>query len=419
MHIPSHNNLQEILAVPEMVRLTIADEGSERKPTFLIRTDVLKSKYLLQLPSYKIVLLPLSNGWLAYGLEIEDDPEHPMLLWSIIEEYAEIEAFKKLATSPVCSLAIFNETGANVAFVTAKCDFGNEPIELLFKHINLHPDKDRLGPKEAVSALNKIRNSQPSKYQAWIHGIVTPDHEWKTIQASYITSQLSVTRLDLIDLDEGGQQEQLVEWLTDGINPSSVHRSPQVSISETKSRELTDVIATSELTYFLFESKSLSILGRSPLPSRKKLSKNLSKHLKKATDQLRGATRHIKSKKEVFNINGEIIDIPSSYGHAIIMVPNIDLISRDDDKSAKILEDFSAETNHLLHILDPAELLRIVQASLKLVEMKRFSKPVDAFDFLLMQRFGNAVDKDVSAIEIIHRFPGHEHKMGTGYLPEI
>lgn len=414
LHIPSEIDRDEILATPEMVRISMTSENGERYPIFIIRTNTLQSKYVLQQSRFKLTLLPLSNSWMAYGLEIEDDAENPMLLWSIVEREKEIEALKLLALSSRCSMAIFNEIGVNVAFVNALCEFGDEPIKELSKHIAIHPNSDKLGPQEAISAFNKIRTTKRTTLTPWVEGVISPQQEWKLILSTYVTSQLSAPTQSLADLDEGGQQEQLVEWMTDGVEPESIHRSPQVKISDAKTRELIDVIATSKHTYFLFESKSLTILGQNFLPERKKLAKNIAKHVKKATKQLRGAIRHVVAKKEIFDLDGAPIKIPDSHGHAIIMTPDISLTNEYDDPGANLLTEFVEETDHLLHILDPSELLRLIQGALRLVENGSFSAPADAFNVLLVRRFENAVENDTVAIEIVHRFAGDEDRMGGG-----
>lgn len=417
MHIPSKMDYEEILATPAMVRFAIGTDGDGRTPTILLRCTTLQAKYALQASSYKVVLLPVSNEWLAYGLEIEDDPENPMLLWSIVERDSEIEALKCLSRSPRCSIAIYAETGANIAFVQAECSFGSFSINELIAHIQLHPDDDRSGPEEVVGAFKAIRAREDGTLTSLIEGQLSPKAEWKLIGSMFITGSLSRTLIDLKDADEGRQQELLVEALADGVSPREACRSPQVEISKEKTRELVDVIATSEHTYFLFESKGLKVLADEKLPARNRLAKNTLKHLKKAVGQLRGAIRHIKAEKLVFNPKGEQIDLPKSPGHAIVVVPDTSLVRDSDDPGAELLTQFYQDTKHMLHIVDPTELVRIIQAANRAVEEGGFAKPVDAFHEWFARRFESAVKHDVAAIEIVHRFPSDDTRMGQGYVP--
>lgn len=417
MHIPSRIDYEEILVTPAMVRFTTSFDGDTRTPTILLRCTTLQAKCALQTSGYKVVLLPISNGWLAYGLEIEDDPENPMLLWSIVERDSEIEALRCLSKSSECAIAIFAETGANVAFVHAQCSFGNFAIKELLPHIQLHPDDDHTGPEEAVRAFDAIRLREDSELTSWVEGQLSPIEEWKLIGSTFITGSLSSPLIDLQDVDEGGQQELLVEVLADGVSPRETHRSPQVEISEEKTRELVDVIATSEHTYFLFESKSLTVFGDDKAPIRSKLAKNTLKHLKKAVRQLRGATRHVKAEKPIFSPKGEEIKIPKSPGHAIVVVPDTSLVRDSDDPGAELLMKFYEDTEHMLHIVDPTELVRIIQAANRAVEEGNFVNQVDAFDVFFARRFENAVKHDVASIEIVHRFPSDGTRMGKGYVP--
>lgn len=417
MHIPSRIDYEEILATPAMVRFTTAFDGETRTPTVLLRCTTLQAKYALQTSSYKVVMLPISNGWLAYGLEIEDDPENPMLLWSIVERDSEVEALRCLSRSSECAIAIFAETGANVAFVQAECSFDDFSIKEFIPHIQLHPDDDHTGPEEVVGAFEAIRAREDGALTSWVEGQLSPKEEWKLIGSTFITGSLSSPLVDLKDTDEGGQQELLVEVLTDGVSPREAFRSPQVEISQEKTRELVDVIATSEHTYFLFESKSLTVFGADKLPTRSKLAKNTLKHLEKAVGQLRGAIRQVKAEKPVFNPKGEQIDIPKRPGHAIVVVPDTSLVRDIDDPGAELLKKFYEDTEHMLHIVDPTELARIIQAANRAVEEGDFVNPADAFDVFLARRFENALKHDVAAIEIVHRFPGDNMRMGNGYVP--
>jgi len=319
--------------------------------------------------------------------------------------------------SPNCALAIFTETGANVAFVQAECVFKDLSIEELIPHIKLHPDDDREGPEEAVKAFDAIRASKETNLTSWIEGEVSPTENWKLIGSTFITGTLSSPLIDFSDNDEGGQQELLVEVLADGVSPVEAHRSPQVAISQKKSRELIDVIATSDHTYFLFESKSLTIFADEKLPTRDKLAKNTAKHLKKAVGQLRGAIRHLRDGKSISSMQGGTIKIPNSPGHAIVVISDISLLHDSDEHGADLLLEFLKETEHMLHIVDPTELTRIIQASNRAVMEGDLVNAVDAFDVFFQRRFENAIKHDIAAIKIVHQFPSDENRMGKGYVP--
>jgi hypothetical protein len=59
-------------------------------------------------------------------------------------------------------------------------------------------------------------------------------------------------------------------------------------------RELTDILLSYEHGSILIESKTLTILQRSSLPGRTKLAHDVSHHVKKAINQLRGGIRRLK-----------------------------------------------------------------------------------------------------------------------------
>jgi hypothetical protein len=109
VHLLSDQNRSEFLAVPQLVRFSMPIGADGPEPSLLIKANSLTLKYILRLPSLSLIFLNLSNGWLAYGIEVQDDPAHPALIWSILETDEEAAAMMALQIKSRCVVHLFNE----------------------------------------------------------------------------------------------------------------------------------------------------------------------------------------------------------------------------------------------------------------------------------------------------------------------
>ncbi len=116
MHVLSHLHRSEFLAIPELIRATMAIGRYGREPTLLIRSSTLTLKYLVRLKSLEFAATILNDGRLVYGVRIPDDPLHPALIWSVAERQEELTVLRTLSTSQKCVVFLFNEALANIAW---------------------------------------------------------------------------------------------------------------------------------------------------------------------------------------------------------------------------------------------------------------------------------------------------------------
>ena len=193
--------------------------------------------------------------------------------------------------------------------------------------------------------------------------------DWNPLRNYFITMKASSSLIDLFDSDEGDQQEQLGIWLTDNLQHSGVYHSPQVP-KGSGTRELTDILLSHEYGAVLIESKTLSVFARSRLPNRSKLKRDVSSHLNKAFAQLRGGIRAIKSGLPVTSPRGEPLSIERAQpAHAIVVIPDLELVDDRATYGVNFMKEFTEATGGFVHLLDISELLRIVQAVEKIVEL--------------------------------------------------
>ncbi|WP_292611940.1 hypothetical protein, partial [Nitrobacter sp. 62-13] len=224
----------------------------------------------------------------------------------------------------------------------------------------------------------------------------------------FVTAGASSSLIDLFDGDEGNQQEQLGVWLTDNLQPSGVHHSPQIPKGN-GTRELTDILLSHEFGAVLIESKTLSVLARERLPDRAKLKRDVSAHIGKAFAQLRGAIRALKSGVPVTSLKGNTLSVECEHpAHAIVLIPDLELV---DDRAAygiEFIRNFMDATGGFPHLLDISELLRIVQAAEMIAARGTTTTPMMAFDYYLMERAKKAVDAGTMCIEVLLRLVDDE-----------
>src|SRR5262249_4050216 len=133
--------------------------------------------------------------------------------------------------------------------------------------------------------------------------------------------------------------------------------------------------------------KTLALFSRSSMPEREKLSESTVKHVAKAMAQLQGAIREIKRGVEVTSVDGGTIDIERHQPvHAIVLIPELDLLESDDAIGLDQVAKFMEKSGGFLHLLDVAELLRMVQAAEMISGSSKTVSPMMAFDYYLIER---------------------------------
>jgi hypothetical protein len=255
----------------------------------------------------------------------------------------------------------------------------------------------------ATSLLDKFGGADDANTN-WLTLEIGNRCDWKPVHNRFITATAQSSLIDLFDEDEGNQQEQICIWLTDSLHPMGAHHSPQRPYKKQETRELTDVLLSYKFGVMLFESKTLSILTRERLPKRAKLQRDISSHIFRAFKQLQGGIRQIKDGARITSRGGGVISIIRDQpAHAIVLVPDLDLIEDRGAYGAEFIEKFMAETGGFPHLLDISELLRVVQAAEVLAARGQITTPMMAFDYYLIERLRKAASAGTLCIEILLR----------------
>lgn len=230
---------------------------------------------------------------------------------------------------------------------------------------------------------------------------------WNSIDAHYYAKSGALSLLSLVASDEGLQQEQLGIWLTDSLDSQRVVHSPQVR-ENGKSRELTDLLINTATGPILIESKALTVIGRGSLPELARLRRDTTRNLKKAADQLAGAVRSIRRGLAITEPGGTRIEIdPQCIAHAIVLVPDLNLLSGVTQFGGSFVREMSARMKSIIQILDPAELLRVVQAATKISSQSKGGiGELAALDQYLLERAKVAAKEKTPDFGVLLRSAG-------------
>lgn len=402
MHWLSSHNRSEFLACPQLIRFEYAKGRDGFESTLLIKGSTVLLKYVV-LGARMQLAFANCEGRLLYALKVCDDGNDGGILWSIAERDEELNGIRGLVRGEPLVAFLFNELAVNVAWndLPSLGELGRLPDWMesaVLGRVDHAAMKATVGPM-----IDRLHKSGVSDDE-WLVLEVGGRSDWKAVHSHFITAGASSSLIDLFDGDEGNQQEQLGIWLTDNLQPFGVHHSPQIP-KEAGTRELTDILMSYEFGAVLIESKTLSVLARERMPDRAKLKHDVAGHISKAFKQLRGAIRKLKSGVTVTSPAGDTLEVERENPvHAIVLVPELDLVDDHDAYGIEFMKEFMGATGGYAHLLDIAELLRIVQAAEMIAARGQTTTPMMAFDYYLIERAKKAAEAGTLCIHVLLRF---------------
>lgn len=398
MHVLAAHYRSEFLATPQLVRVDYAKGANGFEPTLLVKGSTLLLKYMVMSSRLQFHLGRV-NERLLYAFTVYDDVSKPAMLWSIVESEAEIKALKGVVSGEPCPVFLFNELALNVAWSKVRCDFPKKLPNWICGATSEKVDYTEIS-EQVDDLLERVFDGTTSIDES-LSGYIVLDDAWNPVRNHFLTSHGADSPIDLFSQDEGEQQERLAVWMTDSLHPRCVHHRPQIPKGNGQ-RELTDIILSHEDGAFLIESKALTVFNREKLPGRAKLAKDMSQHVEKAVRQLRGGISSLKRGVPVVTCAGAPIDVERSKpAHAIVLIPEFDLIENQDDYGPAFIADFMGATGGFIHLLDLAELLRVVHAAKILSNGSTIVTPLMAFDYYLMERAERTSDAGTLCIEVL------------------
>lgn len=401
MHILANRVREEFLSVPHLVRFDMANSDIGREPALLVKTRTLTIKYAIKSNRFSLIVFRLTSGSVGYAIKVYDDPEKSVILWSVVEHQNEIDAIRSIANGGPCPVYLFNELAVNLVWGLANKFSSQSDLNGLLDNVTFCVDS-ALVVDEVVALLDTWKGNQCGSANYFCFGEFSID-EWREIQSIYVTNRLGRSNLSVISEQEGAQQEELALWLIDALSLQGAIKNPQV-VEDGGTRELADLLMTYEKGAFLVESKGLNILDRGILPGRDRLASSVIGKVKKAVSQLKGGCKNIGRGLRLLDERGDEIQIASvAAPHAIVLVPDLGLLDDSEVASGALLREFAQEAGGYLHILDPTELLRVVQSAHTISGMSKAVTLMMAFDYYLIERFKKAIESNRANFEMILR----------------
>lgn len=327
----------------------------------------------------------------------------PGVIWSVLEREEERQALLGLAEGRPLQVFLFNELAINVAGAEMQIEVADIRLGSLAAYARLGKFDHASVSAKVDEIFTRLRDSKvPDPTMLLIDLPAVP--AWSPVRNSLISTSSGISEMDLFDVDEGRQQEKLVIWLADNLRPNSIIDQPQI-MKGGRLREMTDVLLSYSGGTFIFESKALKLLNRPELPNRTKLSKNVLASIKKGFDQLKGAARQIREGTTIYDLDGREHEVERTQPiHAVILVPDLHLLPQKF--GIEMMVEFVRATRGYLHLLDPSELLRVVQIAEELVRRSESQTitPMMALDSRFIERAETCLKARSLNVEIITRF---------------
>jgi len=290
---------------------------------------------------------------------------------------------------------LYNEGAVNVAWGEPDFEISNPPPSDFLDDIKLVENGSEV-LSTRVHAFFKTLTDSGHAHPNAVVVTLKQELEWSQIKATYITNALQPSTFEMLEANEGDQQEHLAVWLTDALSLSGAHKGPIVH--ETKNpRELTDVLFAHSDGTFLIESKVISVFDKEEFPGREKLKKRICKNINKAIAQHSGACRNIANGTRITTKDGHDINIPRNLPtHCIVLIPELSLIADNAYYGREAVQKFWESTKNYLHILDPDALMGVILNANKLSNESQYATPIMTFDFILIERWKESLKLDTA-----------------------
>ncbi|OHU25015.1 hypothetical protein BKG77_16670 [Mycobacteroides chelonae] len=395
----------EFLAIPTLVRFLLDADGNL---SLAVKARAMQLKYFVAADSVSLLFLPLEQGGLAYAITMPDDPDDWAYVWSTIDSDNEVAALNAFLDGSPCSLHLFNEIAINVASTPVQID-GLAVVSRELRagqHLQKVPPDLQVPQARVVQGLDALQRGVGKDSSGWRLDVQL-SQTWDHAKSWYYSNGRSTTYLSLFDRDDGAQQEALCLWLTDTFAPEGAYLNPEVTRGEAKEpRELCDVLLTAEGHTFIIESKALAVLTREKLPTRDDLHDDVVKHIiKKGVKQVSGAVRSLRLGYPVRDHLGNEVSIHREGPmHLIILVPDLTLLSASDNLGNVFLARLIQKTDCYVHLLDPTQLLRVVQAATMIARRSPGVSEIAALNWYLIKRVERALNLDTPDFDFLLRF---------------
>lgn len=318
----------------------------------------------------------------AFGLRVDDNPQHQTLFYGGCRSPEEVEDLGRLLVAGSFPLQIHNENFLPLLY--AACRVAPElarPVVQLLPSVS-YPADD--GFQLRARALDVLRDSKSIPDQRMKASCVLPIRFKQTQSLKAHVADSGTVNLD--DDNEGNELERLAFQAFDALFPFGAFHGPEVQDGKAR-RELCDILAVSRVRehnnegIFLVESKVSSATAEGLKRTGLRRGASIRKNIMKGIGQLKGAIGKLRDGETIFRQDGTSIevDLPipevkeaveplnlheraRQIGTAIVLVSDM----HEDIDWVELwqhLLDACRETEYFFHVLDLRELGRLVTHS--------------------------------------------------------
>ena len=361
MHIPSERVYKEMVSEKASLWYVPANEGTET--AFLIKCMSPIVKALIMGCSIQLQFGKCGN-FLCTGVKIEDIPGKPILISGIQrhkeEHLALIQSIKKRRFP----LFLFNEMDICHAWADIELSEkdASDLIDFLGDESSLYVGAFSKKACFALDCFQYTLDNTMSFNDAYSIPVfeVTPKvYEWTTNRI-HIYGNEEFQKLEISDIDEGGNFEKTVYSALGSVFQSTLYKSPKVE-SGNNIRELTDIFAYYEYGSFLIECKDLSVIEAGYEREQDRRLSGIQKQIEKAIKQLTGATKAFSKCEKIYDFQDHEIDVDRTIPpHCIILVTELPDIGSWDNIVTHLIAAMKL-TGAYFHVIDLLELINILK----------------------------------------------------------
>lgn len=385
MHIPSERVYNEMNSEPAFIWFVPANQGEEL--AFLIKVPTPSIKALISGCSMQLIF-GRQGAFLSIGVRIWDIPDSPVVISRIQRDLEEHCSLIRALQEKEFPVFLFNEMDICLAWSNIKLieDESKKVLDV----IGQEPEAFYVGKftKEASFSLDcfdysiDARNTHPNSVVIPTKEISVAFDQWQSIK-NYFLGNREHHSVIINEKDEGGTFEQAIWASLTSVFPLDLYKSPQVLIGE-KIRELTDVLTVYNYGSFLIEAKDLSVLSAGFSRDEARRLTGIQKQVKKAINQLIGASKAFTNEASIYTVDGEKLRIDRRQPpHCIILITEL-MFSGDWSEIANHLLEAMKEKGSFFHLLDFREFMTLLKGS---------SGKAELFDYNLIKRCELFVEK--------------------------
>ena len=342
---------------------------------------------------------------LCLGLKVHDESHHPFTAAASTVAGRHVEAVKNILAARSMTMHLLNEL--NHPVLSAWCMLDNLAAQAALDRLAaaqpyvLEPPMPIPSAPEVVRLANAALDQfQQRAYPSISGGDAAFDipltlDVWPAIDVFEVTPTLGGGPFRIDEADEGRKLERAVEVAIDAIYPGGSFRTPTVGSGSAR-RELTDLLAFDAQWICVVESKALSVLGADRDRPSERRAATITKHVRKALDQLRGALVNVRSDVEIKDAGGSpiaIVNRETSPAQAIVLLSEMYAFLDWRAIAEQVMEASESDRYRaLFHVMDLSELGHLV----------RMSANAEMFNQFLFQRWAQVKIKGTAYGRVRH-----------------